>query len=340
MADIYISQNNRSNISKMRRVWIVLIVLVSVMAFAIAGIVVSSFVKANQIMEKEGSELSPFAANLLPDYSNASFQSLNGQLSLQGWWLNSQTEETLATVILVHSQGMNRLPFGLDSVDLFENLTKAGCAVLTFDLRNSAESDGNLSSFGYMESNDVLAALAYVDSLAPDRPIILYGIGSGTTAVLRAMIDLEEIYAVEGENGGSSESELPHPDKISALILDTPARSSDDFIAATMATEDSLGRYFFPHTVPLAIRLSSDNKDLQDYLNYLSQLVMPVLLLGHETDSFLPVKAYLPLWEERERVHPSLTRTFQAKGSGHLTAFSSESGNYSKAVTDFIKAWF
>ncbi len=340
MADIYISQNIYNEKKKKRRIFLILITLASVLAFVLVGIVISSFVKANQIMKEESQELSPFAANLLPDYSNVSFQTLKGDLNLYGWWINAQTEETLATVILVHSQGMNRLPFGLDSVDLFDNLTKAGCAVLTFDLRNSAESDGSLSSFGYMESDDVLAALKYAYTAAPNRPVVLFGVGSGTAAVLRAMIHMEEVYKAEDNKTHSDESELCNPDIVSALILDTPARSSDDFIAAKIAKEQSFGRYFLPRTVPLAIRLSSDNKAAQDYLSYLSQLTVPVLLLGYERDNLLPENAYMPLWAERERTHPSLTQTFQAKGSGHLTAFNSESGNYSKAVTDFINLWF
>ena len=340
MAEIYISDNKRDKKNKMRRFWIILIALACVVAFSIAAIVISSFVKASSIMEKEGSELSPFAANLLPDYSNVSFQTLDGQLTLRGWWLRSQTEETRATVLLVHSQEMNRLPFGLESVNLFDQLTLAGCNVLTFDLRCIAEADGSMSSFGYMEADDVLAALAYVEALDPEHPIILYGIGSGTTAAFRAMSYLDEIYADENKKADAIDLGLPHPLRISGLILDTPARSSDDFIAAVMALEDSLGRFFFPRTVPLAIRLSAGNKEKQDYLQYLSQLTIPVLLLGHEHDSLLAESAYLPLWVERERIHPTLTQSFKAKGSGHITAFASDSNNYSKAVQDFINDWY
>ncbi len=341
MADIYLSDNNnRSKKAKMHTVWIVLIALITLLAFALVAIAISSFIKASQIMEEAGSELSPFAANLLPDYANVVFQTLDGQLNLYGWWINAQTDKALATVILVHGQGMNRLPYGLDSVDLLDELSAAGASVLTFDLRSSAESDGTMASFGYMESDDVMAALAYVEALAPDRPIILYGIGSGTTAIFRAMLKLEEIHTLPESDPALADSLLPHPDRISALMLDTPARSSDDFIAAIMAHEEGPGRYFFPVTVPLTIRLSAGNKEKQDYLNYLSQLTIPVLLLGHETDSFLPEKAYLPLWTERERIHPTLTQTFQAKGAGHLTAFPSESRGYTRAITDFINTWF
>ncbi|NLV99451.1 MAG: alpha/beta fold hydrolase [Clostridiaceae bacterium] len=340
MADIYLSNNNRSKKAKMRKIWIVLLALISLMAFILVAIAISSFVKASKLMEEEGSELSPFAANQLPDYSNVVFQTLDGQLNLRGWWINAQSEEALATIVLVHGQGMNRFPFGLDSVDLMDKLSSAGTDVLTFDLRSSAESDGTMASFGYMESDDVLAALAYVEAQAPDRPIVLYGIGSGTTAIFRAMLKLEEIYTPGENNAGTADSLLPRPERISALILDTPARSSDDFIAAIMADEQGPGHYFFPVTVPLAIRLSAGNKDKQDYLNYLSQLTIPVLLLGHETDSFLPEKAYLPLWTERVRIHPTLTQTFQAKGAGYLTAYPSESRGYAQAITDFISIWF
>ncbi len=340
MADIYLTGNNRSKKAKVRKVLIVLIALISLMALVLVAIAISSFVKASQIMEEKGSELSPFAANLLPDYSNVVFQTLDGQLNLRGWWINAQSEKALATVVLVHGQGMNRLPYGLNTVDLLDELSATGVSVLTFDLRSSAESDGSLASFGYMESDDVLAALAYVEALAPERPIILYGFGTGTTAVFRAMLKLEEVYSPDENNNTVKDSVLPHPERISALILDTPARSSDDFIAAIMAGEERPGRYFFPSTVPLAIRLSSGNKDKQDYLNYLSQLTIPILLLGHETDNFLPEKAYLPLWTERERIHPALTQTFKAKGAGHLTAFPSESRGYSQAIVDFINNWF
>jgi dipeptidyl aminopeptidase/acylaminoacyl peptidase len=62
-----------------------------------------------------------------------------------------------------------------------------GCSVLLVDFRGSGDSSGNGTTVGYLEADDVAAAVRYARGhLAPTK-LILYGQSMGAAAVLRAV---------------------------------------------------------------------------------------------------------------------------------------------------------
>lgn len=319
-----------------------LIVILCLITVIVVTIAVATFVKADRVMKADTKPLSPFGSNIIPQFYNSTFRTLDGQLTLQGWWIKSEIDYTVATVVMVHDHDSNRLPFDLESAPLFRVFTQNGFDVLTFDLRHTGDSDGELSSFGYTESDDVIAALQYVQTNAPDRPIILYGFGSGNCALLRALNEMNDHIdeAEPDELMRDGRRFYPRPELIAGLILDTPARSADDFIGAKLAAEAGIGRYFYPRTVPYAVRLSSGNKPAMDHLSTVSQLPLPVLMLGYEHDSVLPERAYEPLWSERQRLQPTLTATYRAPGSGHQDAYRRAQDDYLAAIFSYLDRWF
>lgn len=82
-------------------------------------------------------------------------------------------------VVLVHGNQNDRsqcLPYAR----LFNEL---GCGTLLITMRAHGDSSGSLNDFGYSARLDVIAAVKFLQSHAVHRPILLFGISAGATAV-------------------------------------------------------------------------------------------------------------------------------------------------------------
>ena len=132
-------------------------------------------------------------------YENVEFASDPGIL-LRGWFIPAQSsrineqnrrlEACRGTVVLVH--GLNRSRAEMLSRAVF--LAKNGYNALLFDLRHHGESGGKISSLGYYESNDVLAALNYLrEQRHLECPVGLWGVSMGATASLLAFSRSPEV---------------------------------------------------------------------------------------------------------------------------------------------------
>ena len=301
----------------------------------LAGLLVgaTSLIKADRLMKRPSEPISPYATNSLPPFRSVTISSDEGELSLKGWLIASGKDRNRGTVILVHDQGGNRLPFGLDTAPLLKHLSREGFQVLAFDLRHSGDSDGGLSSFGYAEAEDVIAAIDWVVDNLPSSPLILFGFGSGSSASLRALGQLDAESRQETEEEG-------HFSRIAALLVDSPARDSDAFIRASLRSETNKLFFWLPETMPYAVRLSVGNPDKQDHFSYFSSLTLPVLILGHERDSLLKESDYRPMIEERIRLLPERTKSHLLPGSGHLSSYLEDREAYLEALTAFLNRWF
>ena len=125
----------------------------------------------------------------IQNYRVVEFQAADG-LSLRGWYVPTQNG---ATIILVHGHGGNRGNQLSDGGLLVEQ----GYGILLYDARNCGESDGNISTFGYLEANDVRGALDFVlaqEGIDPQRIGIL-GHSMGGAATLLAAPRLPEVRA-------------------------------------------------------------------------------------------------------------------------------------------------
>ena len=152
-------------------------------------------------------------ADRILDYSTTSFQSADGQTSLQGWFF--KTKNPTSTIIVVHDSGSNRLPFGVEMIDMLESWLENGYNVFLFDQRNCGTSGGDCCTYGYLEWQDVLGAIGIVKQISVTTDVILFGIGTGCTSSLLAYANLPL--------AGASEQDLAAYDKnIRNLDFDKP----------------------------------------------------------------------------------------------------------------------
>jgi len=134
----------------------------------------------------------------IEEYQPVSFPSADG-LVLRGWYIPSRNG---AVVICVHGLGSNREAFLEDAALLAAH----DYGVLLFDLRNSGESEGTLTTLGLHEVKDVRGAVDFVLSQPDVDPARLgllgHSLGGGT--VLLAGPDLPQVRSFVVQNAFTS----------------------------------------------------------------------------------------------------------------------------------------
>ncbi len=122
-------------------------------------------------------------------------------LKLVGWFIPA-TDGDGATVIHVHGLSGNRSA----NLSAAATLAAAGYNSLLFDLRNHGASDGDVTTLGYSEIEDVRAALDYVLA-RPDvdaEKIVIKGHSLGAVVAIRAAATMSEFKALISESGFAS----------------------------------------------------------------------------------------------------------------------------------------
>lgn len=115
-------------------------------------------------------------------YEDVSFQASDG-VRLDGWWVPA--DGARGTVVLLH--GLNRSR--IEMVRKLPFLHEHGWNALLFDLRHHGNSGGTLSTFGWLEKHDALAAAALARERAPG-PVVMWGVSLGAaTGMLAAAED-------------------------------------------------------------------------------------------------------------------------------------------------------
>ncbi|MEW5873301.1 MAG: alpha/beta fold hydrolase [Chloroflexota bacterium] len=139
-------------------------------------------------------------------YEDIQLRTCDG-LRLSGWFVPARgvDDRQAAVIILAHGRGGSCSSMILH----LEALHKGGYSLLALDLRAHGRSQGDTSTFGILETQDILAA---VDYLRTRQDVDLgrigaFGVSLGAQAVLRAAALSPEIRAVGMEGLGSASLE-------------------------------------------------------------------------------------------------------------------------------------
>lgn len=319
------------------RVVVYAALVLSVLAAIIILLVVLTTGTANTLMSVEKKAASNIPSNILPNYSQTNFSSFDEQTNLSGWFFKA--EDPKSTIILVHDTGSDKLPFDLNTVDLVEDMLASNYNVFLFDLRNSGESEGTISGYGYMEWMDVIGAIAHVRQISVTTNVILYGIGSGCSSVLLALDKLPAAGEYEQTYDTNIENLAFDRGYVVGVILDSPAKNSDDYIRPLVREASSLG-FLTQYTVPYAVRISAGESDSVNLSADISRLQIPVCILYGDQDTFIGTSKISQIVSERERLHPSTTSSTVFSGAGYLGSFEKDPVGYRKAVIDFLSVHF
>ena len=316
-----------------------LALVLSIIAVLIISFIALTIFSANRLMNIKAYEVSNVPSNILPSYSTTSFQSADGQTALQGWFF--KTKNPISTIIVVHDAGSNRLPFGVEMIDMLEGWLENGYNVFMFDQRNSGTSGGDICTYGYLEWQDVLGAIAIVKQISVTTDVIIYGIGTGCTSSLLAYKNLPPAgvsdqklleYSSEIRNLGFDKS------YVIGMILDSPAKNSDDYIKPEVVQSEPLG-FITKYSVPYAIRVSagSDNVSLAAEI---ARLPFPVLIIYGGHDTFIGADKIDQIITERSRLNSSITKSVMVSGAGYLEEYSINKNQYIDTFNDFLNSFY
>lgn len=114
------------------------------------------------------------------NYEEVSFISQK-KYTLKGWFIPAKGSKKV--VITVHGHGANRY----EGARWFKALHNAGFNILAFDLRNSGLSSKGITTMGYYERYDVIAAVDYVQKQKGMKSIGVFGVSMGSSSSIPAM---------------------------------------------------------------------------------------------------------------------------------------------------------
>jgi alpha/beta superfamily hydrolase len=126
---------------------------------------------------------------------DVSFYNWRGEL-LSGWL--SLTSPTAPVIILTHGSPGNRVSMISRAAFLHDH----GFNVLLFDFQSYGKSQGEMSTLGMVESEDILAAISYIHSQLATKfsKIGVLGLSMGATAAVLAASRSEDILALVAES--------------------------------------------------------------------------------------------------------------------------------------------
>jgi pimeloyl-ACP methyl ester carboxylesterase len=163
----------------LRRVFLALALVYLVLVFGVLPWWLGRFVTTRrfEFPDRENAGLTPASFDL--PFEDVSFNAPDG-VTLDGWWVPSP--DSAGTVILVH--GLNRSR--VEMVRKAPFLHRLGWNALAFDLRHHGASGGDASTFGFLEKDDVRAAVALARQRAPEKPVVLWGVSLGAASAALA----------------------------------------------------------------------------------------------------------------------------------------------------------
>ena len=311
----------------------------SILASIVIVMITLTVLSSNNLLNIEKSYVTNVPSNILPSYSTTSFESLDGQTALQGWFF--KTSNPISTIIVVHDTGSNRLPFGVEMIDMIENWLDNGYNVFMFDQRHSGASAGDISSYGYLEWQDVLGAIAIVRKISVTTDVILFGIGTGCTSQIIAYQKLPaaNINDLERNNYPKSIREIGFDRSyIKGMIFDSPAQMSDDYIKPQVVRSEPLG-FATQFSVPYAIRVSSGGSNLS-LAAEIARLPIPVLIIYGGHDTFIGADKIDQIITERNRLNSSITKSVMVSGAGYLEEYTINKNLYMDNIQNFLDSYF
>jgi fermentation-respiration switch protein FrsA (DUF1100 family) len=250
--------------------------------------------------------------SLTPDelglaYEEVAFATDDG-LQLRGWFLPSR--QGRAAVILGHGFTRSRQ----ELLDVAAMLHRNCYNVLLFDWRAHGESEGERTTFGYKEVQDVAAALDFVSSrpeVDPERIGVL-GKSLGGAIAIRAAADLSQVKAV---------------------VSDSPFPSLQDSIEVGVRRRGPLGAWpLRPVAMLLGTRTLGIDPDWVRPIDDIGEISpRPVLIMHGGRDELVPpdtgerlyAAAAEPkfLWYAPEAAHVELSAQYPAEYEARVVTF-------------------
>ena len=296
---------------KTRNIILTVTILLFLVIFAVAAVSVS---RSWALLHPEKKPIDTFSSNIAPEYRDISFKGTDRTIVLKGWLFQAKNSDR--AVILVHSYGGNRLQFGIKTVDLIKEFLNKGYNVFAFDLRNSGESGGKDTTFGYNEKEDIKAAISYMNSQG-SKSITLMGFSTGASASILAAAESKSVEAV---------------------IADSPYADLKAYLTQNVHKWSHFPAFPFNKTISFALEVTGgiDTSNTSP-VNVLTAENPPNLLLIHgRKDKLIPVENSIELYQKYSALNSSGAEFWRTEDDGHATGFEKYPDEYLNRVFAFL----
>ncbi len=108
---------------------------------------------------------------------------IEGDKKLESWWIPKENAKGI--VLLYHGYAGNKAQMLSRAMDLHT----MGYATAIIGFRGSGNSEGNYTTIGYEESEDVIISYQFYKEKFPQPSIFLFGTSMGAAAILKALHD-------------------------------------------------------------------------------------------------------------------------------------------------------
>jgi pimeloyl-ACP methyl ester carboxylesterase len=250
-------------------------------------------------------------ANYQLNFEDIQFKSRGDSLQLQGWFLPSSQSDK--TVIFAHGYRMNRSQDTLPALALAKSLINEGYQVVLFDFRNSGNSEGEVTSVGEFEKNDLLGAIDWVSANHPSQTILLGFSMGGTAAILAAA---EEPY-------------------VQAVIADSAFSNLKSYLTDNLSTWSHLWKYpFTPLIMNILPLLTGLHPEKVNALSAVDRIYPRPILFIHSTDDRdIPYTNSERMWEK----HPDRFEFWKTSKAGHVGSYNLDPIEYTSHILDFLR---
>ncbi len=244
--------------------------------------------------------------NLVPSdlglkYEETSFKSADG-IKLSGWFIPGN--KTKPAIIVMHGYPADKANLLAVADFLADDFN-----VFLFDFRSFGESEGEYTTVGYLEKNDLIGAIDYLEKEKNITKIGLYGFSLGGAVALMA-----------GHKN------------VKAIVADSSyARLSN--MVRHMYWIFSILKYPLAYLTKLySLLFLKVDMDSVNPVDNIGRIKAPILLIHSEKDSQIPVtEAYL--------LHNANNKSqlWIVKNADHGMAHSANPEEYERRITEFFK---
>lgn len=246
---------------------------------------------------------------------------------LSGWWIvpaDGRRRPDLAVVVLAHAadeRGKASL------LTVAPALHDAGYIVFLVDFRSYGASEGTRTTHGFLEQQDVEAAVRLARERALGAPVALYGQGMGATACLLVAAQDPAIVCTIVDSPWESWDEAFFARAVAGGAGSAAAGSLDRFVPR------SLIRWRLGQAIGFGFATPEAREPLVAAPLAASR---PVMAIYGEKDEVIPFRHQVKLVSALGV--PNATWAWRASGAGHLGAYASAPEEYRERLLEFLDA--
>ncbi|MCX7746110.1 MAG: alpha/beta hydrolase [Clostridia bacterium] len=260
-------------------------------------------------------EIPVFSANIVPEHSEVLFSDINKKIKLNGWFFKTKGSDK--AIILAHGYGANLLQFDKETLDMVKGFMEKGYNILLFDFRNSGKSEGNVTTVGFYEKDDLLGAIQYTKNQQGMKHIVLLGYSMGAATSIAAAAESNDVDAV---------------------IADSPFMNLNDYLNNNLSVWSGLPSFPFNKTILFAAKIIANlDPDKVSPAKSLEKVApRPVMFIHSKDDKSIPVENSKLMYEAYSKLVGSKAVFWETKDADHIGSYGLYKKEYMDRIFQFL----